>query len=181
MTIHSAKGLEYPVVFITGLEEGLFPLMSSYSSIEEMEEERRLFYVAATRAMQKLYMTYSLTRYRFGTMTYQMRSRFLSEIRSSLYSFQKLTAVKTSFQKTVEVEGTSIRYEYYNDGSSSDDEDIIFQNNGIKKGSIVFHNNFGKGKVLDLTGKGDQKKAQIKFEKVGVKNIILKYANLRLD
>jgi hypothetical protein len=97
-----------------------------------------------------------------------------------LFNFQKLTAVRTSHQKTFEVEGTSIRYEYYNEGSSGDDEDFIFQNNGIKKGSIVYHNNFGKGKVLDLTGKGDQKKAQIKFDKVGVKNIILKYANLQI-
>jgi DNA helicase-2/ATP-dependent DNA helicase PcrA len=179
MTIHSAKGLEYPVVFISGLEEGLFPLMSSYSSLEEMEEERRLFYVAVTRAMKKLYMTYALTRYRFGSMTYQMKSRFLSEVNSSLYFFQKHSGIKTTHHKTVEIEGTSVRYEYYDEGNS-DDEDFIFQNNGIKKGSIVFHNNFGKGKVLELTGKGDQRKAQIKFDKVGVKNIILKYANLTI-
>jgi DNA helicase-2/ATP-dependent DNA helicase PcrA len=177
MTIHSAKGLEYPVVFITGLEEGLFPLMSSYSSMEEMEEERRLFYVAVTRAMQKLYMTYALTRYRFGTMSYQMKSRFLNEINISALHYRKLSGGRTTHKKTVEVEGTSIRYEYYEDAAPEED-DSIFQGNGIKKGSVVFHNNFGRGKVIDVSGKGDQKKAQIRFDKAGVKNIILKYANL---
>ncbi len=178
MTIHSAKGLEYPVVFITGLEEGLFPLMSSYSSLEEMEEERRLFYVAATRAMKKLYMTYALTRYRYGSMSYQMKSRFLNEVNPSAYFHKKLSAGRTGSQKTVEVEGTSIRYEYYDEGSSEAEDDSIFRNNGIKKGTIVQHNNFGKGKVLEISGTGDKKKAQINFDKVGIKNIILKYANL---
>lgn len=180
MTMHSAKGLEYPVVFVTGLEEGLFPLMSSFDTMEEMEEERRLFYVAATRAMKKLYVTYALTRYRFGTNTYQMKSRFLSEIQPSLYHVQKRSGIKQPHQRTVEVEGTSIRYEYYDDAVSSNDDEVIFQNNGINKGTIVFHNNFGKGKVLEVSGKGDSKKAQIKFDKAGVKNIILKYANLRI-
>ena len=178
MTIHSAKGLEYPVVFITGLEEGLFPLMSSYASMEEMEEERRLFYVAVTRAMKKLYMTYALTRYRFGSMSYQMKSRFLNEINTTALHYRKLSGGRTTHKKTVEVEGTSIRYEYYEDGIPEEEDDSIFQSNGLKKGSVVFHNNFGRGKVIDISGKGDQKKAQIKFEKAGLKNIILKYANL---
>jgi hypothetical protein len=97
-----------------------------------------------------------------------------------LYHYQKHTGIKSTPHKTVEVEGTSIRYEYYNDGGADENEDIIFQNNGIKKGSVVYHNNFGRGKVIELSGRGDQKKAQIKFDKVGVKNIILKYANLRI-
>lgn len=180
MTIHSAKGLEYPVVFITGLEEGIFPLMSSTLTLEELEEERRLFYVAITRAMKKLYMTYALQRYRFGSMSYQMKSRFLNEINLSNLKYNKLTSLRPGRNKTVEVKGTSIRYEYYDDDSNGDDEKYIFQDNGIKKGSVVYHNNFGRGRVLELSGRGDSKKAQIDFDKVGVKNIILKYANLRL-
>jgi DNA helicase-2/ATP-dependent DNA helicase PcrA len=179
MTIHSAKGLEYPVVFITGLEEGIFPLMSSTLTLEELEEERRLFYVGVTRAMKKLYMTYALQRYRYGSMSYQMKSRFLNEIDTGKLKYNKLSSLKPGRGRTVEVEGSSIKYEYYDD-ESNDDEKYIFQANGIKKGSVVYHNNFGRGKVLELSGRGDSKKAQIDFDKVGVKNIILKYANLRL-
>jgi DNA helicase-2/ATP-dependent DNA helicase PcrA len=180
MTIHSAKGLEYPVVFITGLEEGIFPLMSSTLTLEELEEERRLFYVAVTRAMQKLYMTYALQRYRFGSMTYQMKSRFLNEIDLGKLKYNKLKSLRPGRSKTVEVEGSSIRYEYYDDDSREDEDEYIFQSNGIKKGSVVYHNNFGRGRVLELSGRGESRKAQIDFGKVGVKNIILKYANLRL-
>ena len=182
MTAHSAKGLEYPVVFITGLEDGIFPLLSSTQSPEEMEEERRLFYVAITRAMKKLYMTYALQRYRFGSAMYQMKSRFLNEIDISKLNYNKSSVVRTSRGRVYQPEGSSIKYEYYDDGGAKDSfiDEIIREGSGIKKGSVVFHNNFGKGKVLELTGRGDTKKAQILFDKVGVKNVILKYANLRL-
>jgi DNA helicase-2/ATP-dependent DNA helicase PcrA len=181
MTIHSAKGLEYPVVFITGLEEGIFPLMNSTMSLEELEEERRLFYVAVTRAMQKLYMTYSLQRYRFGSMSYQMKSRFLNEIDLSKISYNKHSHARQTKHRTVSQEGSSIRYEYYGDDYSDSGEKVIFRENGIKKGAVVYHNNFGRGKVLETSGKGDTRKAQIHFDKVGIKNIILKYANLRIE
>lgn len=179
MTTHSSKGLEYPVVFITGLEDGIFPLMSSTQSHEEMEEERRLFYVAITRAMEKLYMTYALQRYRYGSVSYQLMSRFLKEIDISKLQFNKKSGLKTR-AKTVQHEGSSIRYEYYDDGSDDVLDEMFREENGIKKGSIVFHNNFGKGKVMEVTGRGDTRKAQIHFDKVGIKNIILKYANLRI-
>jgi DNA helicase-2/ATP-dependent DNA helicase PcrA len=181
MTIHSAKGLEYPVVFITGLEEGIFPLMNSTMSLEELEEERRLFYVAVTRAMQKLYMTYSLQRYRFGSMSYQMKSRFLNEIDLSKISYNKHSHARQTRSRTVSQEGSSIKYEYYGDDDSDSNEKVIFMENGIKKGAIVYHNNFGRGRVMETSGKGDTKKAQIHFDKVGIKNIILKYANLRVE
>lgn len=93
MTTHSSKGLEFPVVFITGLEDGIFPLSSSMLEQEEMEEERRLFYVAITRAMQKLYMTYALQRYRFGNVSYQMKSRFINEIDTSKLEYIKSTVM----------------------------------------------------------------------------------------
>ncbi len=176
MTMHSAKGLEYPVVFITGLEEGLFPLSSSTLSLEELEEERRLFYVAITRAMKKVYMTYALQRYRFGSMSYQMKSRFLNEIDLTKLHYNKQMSHRR--KRIVQEEGSSIRYEYY-DNDTDLNEDIFNPNAGLRKGSVVYHNNFGKGKVLELSGKGDNRKAQIKFDKAGVKNIILKYANLR--
>ncbi len=179
MTTHSSKGLEYPVVFITGLEDGIFPLLSSTLSNEEMEEERRLFYVAITRAMKKLYMTYALQRYRFGMMSYQMKSRFLNEIDLSKLVYNKNTPRQTR-NRVVQQQGSSIRYEYYDNNGSEDVLEEIFGESRIKKGTVVMHNNFGKGRVIELTGKGEGKKAQIAFDKVGIKNIILKYANLRI-
>ena len=180
MTTHSSKGLEYPVVFITGLEDGIFPLSSSTLATEEMEEERRLFYVAITRAMKKLYMTYALQRYRFGSVTYQMKSRFLNEIDLSKLSYNKNSSTQHSRNRVVQQQGSSIRYEYYDNDSDDVMDEIFREGSSIKKGSVVVHTNFGKGRVIELTGKGDTKKAQIAFDKVGVKNIILKYANLRL-
>ena len=183
MTVHSAKGLEYPVVFITGLEDGIFPLLSSTQSQEEMEEERRLFYVAITRAMKKLYISYALQRYRFGTMMYQMKSRFLNEIDLGKLHYNKHAAVQhsRSHTRTKQHEGSSIKYEFYDDSNSDGFiDEIIREESGIKKGSTVFHNNFGKGKVVEVTGRGDTKKAQIMFDKVGLKLVILKYANLRI-
>ncbi len=181
MTTHSSKGLEYPVVFITGLEDGIFPLSSSMLEQEEMEEERRLFYVAITRAMQKLYITYALQRYRFGSVSYQMKSRFLNEIDTSKLKYVKSTAMTRHRSRSVQEEGSSIKYEYYKDSGKDDVLSEIFREDvGVKKGSVVFHNNFGRGKVIDVTGRGEAKKAQIHFEKVGIKNIILKYANLTL-
>ena len=179
MTTHSSKGLEFPVVFITGLEDGIFPLSSSIPEPEEMEEERRLFYVAITRAMQKLYMTYALQRYRFGNVSYQMKSRFLNEIDTSKLQYLKSSAITKHKSRAYQEEGSSIKYEYYGDNGKNDVlNDIFREETGLKKGSVVFHNNFGKGKVIDVTGRGDAKKASIHFDKVGVKNIILKYANL---
>lgn len=181
MTTHSSKGLEFPVVFITGLEDGIFPLSSSMMEQEEMEEERRLFYVAITRAMQKLYMTYALQRYRFGNVSYQMKSRFINEIDTSKLDYQKSSVMTRHKSRSNREEGSSIKYEFYNNKSSDDVLNDIFREDlGVKKGSVVFHNNFGKGRVLDVSGRGDAKKASIHFDKVGVKNIILKYANLTI-
>lgn len=181
MTTHSSKGLEFPVVFITGLEDGIFPLSSSMLEQEEMEEERRLFYVAITRAMQKLYMTYALQRYRFGNVSYQMKSRFINEIDTSKLDYQKSSVMTKHKSRAHQEEGSSIKYEFYNNKNSDDVLNDIFREDlGVKKGSVVFHNNFGKGKVIDVSGRGDAKKASIHFDKVGVKNIILKYANLTI-
>jgi DNA helicase II / ATP-dependent DNA helicase PcrA len=172
------------VVFITGLEEGIFPLSSSSLTQEEMEEERRLFYVAITRAMEKLYMTFSLQRYRFGNVSYQMKSRFLNEIDISKLDFQKSHVMtRHKSRSSYQEEGSSIKYEYYNNNGSVKGDalnEMFREETGVKKGSTVFHNNFGKGRVIEVTGRGDAKKASIHFDKVGVKNIILKYANLTI-
>lgn len=190
MTIHAAKGLEYPVVFITGLEEGLFPSMNSISNLEDLEEERRLFYVAVTRAKTKLYLSFANMRYRFGTPQYQMKSKFIKEISENIYNEHikyegvKIPQAKKSSSSTsssfrrdnpaIKFDAAKAGYkkeEYY--AQASDD---AFGD--IKKGVVVSHSTFGKGTVLDVTGKGTDKKAEIYFDDIGLKKIVLKYAKM---
>ncbi|MBX7047096.1 MAG: UvrD-helicase domain-containing protein [Ignavibacteria bacterium] len=187
MTIHAAKGLEYPVVFITGLEEGLFPSMNSISSQEDIEEERRLFYVAVTRAKTKLYLSYANMRYRFGTPSYQMKSKFIKEISDNIYSehikyegmkipqTKKATTSQGYRSQSISVAFNTNKAAYKKEENFSQAEDTF---SDIKKGVIVNHSTFGKGRVLDVTGKGVDKKAEIYFDDIGLKKIVLKYAKM---
>ena len=190
MTIHSAKGLEFPVVFITGLEEGLFPVSGSMTSEEEMEEERRLFYVAITRAKQKLYMLFANQRYRFGIQSYQMKSRFLREISEDILNSNiaieglKFNGSKksTKKKKNFDSKAKAIHYEFYD--RKNHDKEYTESNDkfpDIKKGVNVNHNTFGKGTVISTSGRGLDKRAEIYFEDVGLKKIVLKYAKMRVD
>jgi DNA helicase-2/ATP-dependent DNA helicase PcrA len=189
MTIHSAKGLEYPVVFITGLEEGLFPISTSTLYEDELEEERRLFYVAITRAMNKLYISFANQRYRHGLQSYQMKSRFLKEVLEDfkedhfiydglkIFTSKKKEANKYSRQDSP----VAIRYEYYKEKKKYREEfpeDDKFPD--IKEGVSVDHNTFGKGTVISVSGKGLDKRAEIYFESAGLKKIVLKYAKMRV-
>lgn len=186
MTIHSAKGLEFPVVFVTGLEEGLFPVSSSNGSLEENEEERRLFYVATTRAKEKLYLSYCLIRRRFGDVMAQIKSKFLREIESAALSlgiievYKKNSSSSAVFDKASSNKNrrnvhrvTSIIYD--DDGHSDD----IFAD--IQAGVKVVHDVFGSGTVISTQGKGENKKAVIIFDEVGTKTIVLKYAKMRVS
>ena len=195
MTIHSAKGLEFPVVFITGLEEGLFPVSGATMYEDELEEERRLFYVAITRAKEKLYISYANQRYKFGVQSYQMKSRFLKEISEEIikenfiYEGLKQIQNKKSESDKSTYTGPSIKYDYYqnnkpnvkkNNTKSDNDIDDAFSDKfpDIQKGVSVMHNTFGKGTVLSITGKGLDKRAEIYFDDIGLKKIILKYAKM---
>ncbi len=190
MTIHSAKGLEFPVVFITGLEEGLFPVSGATMYEDELEEERRLFYVAITRAKSKLYLSYANQRYKFGMQSYQMKSRFLKEIPDGImnehfiYEGLKLFGNKKNKQDKNTLFGPSIKYEYYSKENHSEkehEESLTDKFPDIQKGVTVFHNTFGKGTVLSTTGKGLDKKAEIYFDEIGLKKIILKYAKMSIE
>lgn len=186
MTIHAAKGLEFPVVFIVGMEEGIFPVSSSMNSLEELEEERRLFYVAITRAMQKLYISFANQRFRFGTRTYQVKSRFLKEAEDeynklNLVEYERIKQAKSKggFAGRAQKAPQKIRIDFsakQDDGYEEHDEfsDIV-------KGKGVYHETFGSGVVLGVQGKGKDKKADILFEDCGLKKIILKYAKLRVN
>lgn len=192
MTLHSAKGLEFPVVFITGMEEGLFPLYQMSLDANELEEERRLCYVGMTRAMKQLYLTFTRVRYRFGDVTYPVQSRFLSEIHESLLeketprkplyaseSISTLSAARQRYQHAIKTK-KKIR----SDGFSPD-EDIDYENHTqeeipLQVGVYVEHEVFGKGKVTQLSGKGDSAKAVVHFNTVGPKNLMIKFARLKV-
>jgi DNA helicase II / ATP-dependent DNA helicase PcrA len=184
MTIHSAKGLEFPVVFISGLEEGLFPGNNSMNSLEELEEERRLFYVAVTRAEIKLYITYAEQRFRFGTKMFQVKSKFLREIedecgKKNLFKYDSHKIYKHSNVSGLKSKSRSIKINFGKVQKEESSHDDTFSD--IVKGRKIFHETFGSGIVLAIHGKAMDKKADILFDDVGLKRIILKFAKLRVN
>ena len=207
MTIHLAKGLEFPYVYIVGLEENLFPSGMSMNTRSELEEERRLFYVALTRAEHQAYLSYAQTRYRWGKLTDAEPSRFLEEIDESFLEY--LTPKKTEpsvnrfvdaslfdtpsktirFQKPIQRkkmefkaknEETFIPPKKLKKISNTTPENSNLFDNNITVGAFVEHNRFGKGEVLSLEGNGPNKKAEIKFGTVGKKKLLLQFAKLKL-
>ena len=163
MTIHSAKGLEFPVVMVAGLEEGLFPLGPQSFEVEELEEERRLFYVAVTRAKKKVYLSHAMTRRRFGGAPIPTtQSRFISELPEE---FIQVDGEKQLYTKSFTPHSSSLQ--------KSPTSSAKFH-----KGDHVAHKLFGNGKILDVEGEGDSAKLTIIFSGNVRKKLIAKYANL---
>jgi len=188
MTLHSAKGLEFPVVFITGLEEGLFPFYNSSIDKKELEEERRLYYVGITRAEQKLYLSYARSRYRFGDLTYPSPSRFIEEIgeeyldtavhrkvQVSEFGSYSDDAIIQKLKKPKREESSS----YFTDATPDYENESDIPKN-LRAGNIVIHEAFGKGKVLSISGSGESTKAVVEFQSIGRKNLMVKYARLKV-
>ena len=173
LTVHSAKGLEFPIVFISGLEEEIFPLANRFSEDSTVEEERRLFYVAVTRAEQKIFLSHARSRYRFGEVAYQSRSRFIDEIAPSTIQEINGGIGRKANRKTKK----ELFYEYFN---SVDYEDFDQENKVVRIGSRVMHEKFGLGKVIDVTGAGDMVKATVSFEGNNVRQLMLKFARLKI-
>jgi DNA helicase-2/ATP-dependent DNA helicase PcrA len=168
MTVHNAKGLEFPVVFIVGLEEGLFPHQRSMNTDDEIEEERRLCYVGITRAKEKLYLTYAFSRTRFGDVKYQAPSRFLSEIPKELiYVERKGTGVEIGSRFKDDLLFRS-EFDKYSDRHLSPAD--------LAPGDMVFHASFGKGVVIEVGGAG---RIVVNFDQVGEKTLLLDYAPLK--
>ncbi len=178
MTIHSAKGLEFPVVFITGLEEGLFPLTRSFESTDELEEERRLFYVAATRAREKLQLTWAGRRLRFGEYFQNLPSRFIDEIAPHLVERRNLRAGYPS--RSGSRRSSSDRPSRRSRDSMPAYEDFTQEVQQLYVGSEVKHGQFGLGKVTSVQGVGESMKVTVRFSDVGVKKLLVKYANLEV-
>lgn len=191
MTIHSAKGLEFDYVFLTGLEENLFPSSMSLGSRAELEEERRLFYVAITRAKKTLTISHSLTRYRFGTLQYCEQSRFLNEIPVKYINYTEKasmgrglfsTSGKTSmFQEKTTTQMMQIRKKENAQIAVERKLQIIGKEATMEQlvpKIRVFHEKFGYGTVTQVDGNGQDKKAVVHFETVGTKTLLLKFAKL---
>lgn len=171
MTIHSSKGLEFPVIFITGCEEDIFPLNPKFDSDSRLDEERRLFYVALTRAEKKVFISYARSRYRFGEVAYQSRSRFIEELDPETYEEQNGRVGRKSGRR---------KKAYYDEFYQESYEDFDQESRSLRVGSRVTHEIFGTGKILQLSGQGDMQKASISFEGHGTKNLLVKFANLKL-
>ncbi|MET3182447.1 UvrD-helicase domain-containing protein [Variovorax sp. NFACC27] len=196
MTVHAAKGLEFDCVFITGMEEGLFPHENSMSDFESLEEERRLMYVAITRARKRLYLSHSQTRMLHGQTRYNVKSRFFDELPESALKW--LTPRNQGFAPSAfgygggygSTRGGSGGYGGGYGGSSggSRDKDTFASppvppqktapSHGLRSGMQVFHNKFGEGTVTALEGSGDDARAQVKFARHGVKWLALSVAKL---
>ncbi|MBI3766357.1 MAG: UvrD-helicase domain-containing protein, partial [Ignavibacteriales bacterium] len=190
LTLHSAKGLEFPIVFIAGLEEGLLPLYSTVVERKELEEERRLYYVGMTRAMKKLYLSYAKVRFRFGEMSYQSPSRFLDEMEGDLVetvvsSRRHVSRDMRSFslgdrnRDRKDRKKTDAESHYFSD-TMPDYENASDVSNQFRAGNIVEHEVFGRGKVLHVSGSGEFLKAVVDFPAAGKKNLMLKYARLKV-
>jgi DNA helicase II / ATP-dependent DNA helicase PcrA len=173
MTLHTSKGLEYPAVFIAGMEEGLFPHFRSREDGNEVEEERRLCYVGMTRARQLLYLTNTLTRELYGQRSESRPSRFLSEIDPALIT--RIAPEKPGSPLRPPNQGSYIDYStsQIDDGAETTDLD------GFAVGTRVMHQTFGFGVVRRREGRGAAAKAWVQFERGGMKLLVLKFANLR--
>jgi DNA helicase-2/ATP-dependent DNA helicase PcrA len=174
MTIHAAKGLEFDTVFLVGLEEGLFPLQRAATETDELEEERRLFYVGATRARKKIYLSSASTRFRFGEVE-SIPSRFIREIPPELVDCldyrraRRLEPVQTRmpFASSQKVATQGVHYEY--------EEHAVY-----RAGRIVEHPTFGRGRIVTVDGIGESLRLEILFTGIGTKKIMAKFAKLRV-
>lgn len=208
MTIHLAKGLEFPYVYIVGMEEDLFPSAMSMNTRSELEEERRLFYVALTRAEKQAYLTYTQNRYRWGKLIDAEPSRFLEEIEEQYV--ENLTPINDGYRykSTIDVnifgdvDKSKLRQIKPQNGTppaagapnanqlrklrklkpelSSPSKNTNVIDPDLAEGALVNHTRFGKGQVLKIEGIGNDKKAEIKFERGDIKKLLLRFAKLEV-
>jgi DNA helicase-2/ATP-dependent DNA helicase PcrA len=206
MTLHSAKGLEYPIVFLAGLEEGVFPHIRSLGEPVELEEERRLCYVGITRAMERLYLTHTWSRSLFGSTQYNPPSRFLGEIPEAL---QRRVGEQTGGGRRRSSDGGADPEGRRWGGSSDHRERVVAaalrdagryreaeeagrrasggaavpgargaEHAGLRIGDDVSHEKFGEGVIIDMRGEGDKAEARVRFRGVGEKTLLLAWAPL---
>lgn len=174
MTLHAAKGLEFPVVFIAGLEMGLLPLQRNSANINELEEERRLLYVGMTRAQEKLYLSYAQSRRRNNQYIQTMPSLFMDEIPQELLNFSSEGLLQPASQIVRKRRRKSKLNSYFDHDNDDQSIDDLF-----KIGQKVYHATFGKGEIRNLEGQGDKMKITVDFTDEGItKKLMKEYANL---
>ncbi|KAA3622878.1 MAG: ATP-dependent DNA helicase [Flavobacterium sp.] len=205
MTVHLAKGLEFPYVYIVGMEEDLFPSAMSMNTRSELEEERRLFYVALTRAEKQAYLTYTQSRYRWGKLIDAEPSRFIEEIEDQFLDY--LTPITENRYKPLidtdifgEVDKSKLRMRKPSSGvppkgpteaqlrklrrlkpvSSDTNKNFDPEKANLSEGTMVEHVRFGQGKILKIEGVGADTKAEILFENGGLKKLLLRFAKLKV-
>lgn len=172
MTVHSAKGLEFPIVFLAGLEEGLFPGMKSMETDEDIQEERRLCYVAITRAKKKLYITKAQSRTTYGKTTVAQPSRFFRELPQD--KLLDVTGIGEKAVNTIRKTGWDVSIKPRNTSFTPDTEQVDFF-----KGDIVEHRKFGRGKVISAKQFGSDSILVIEFESIGEKQLMAAFAKLK--
>jgi DNA helicase-2/ATP-dependent DNA helicase PcrA len=179
MSIHAAKGLEFPSVYVVGMEEELFPNFMALQSRADLEEERRLFYVAVTRAKERLALSWAKVRYKYGSLQYNEPSRFLEEIDTKFLSFPTRKRPEPAMRPGIPTRMPSLKpVGQVSQGSASgfDGDDL----SSLKAEMEVMHPKFGRGKVLSVDLVGSERKAVVQFEQTGQKVLLLKYAKLKI-
>ncbi|MGA1435197.1 MAG: 3'-5' exonuclease, partial [Candidatus Kapaibacteriota bacterium] len=186
MTMHAAKGLEFKVVFIAGMEQGLFPMGRAEQDPDEQEEERRLLYVGITRAEQRLYLTYAQRRYRFGELTYSAPSVFLNEIAPHTLEYVNAPISTQRYGDSARVHTPKTKAPkpspFFGDLSGIDDSfsQIEPEQSELSPGMKVYHEKFGVGTVQLLSGEGEKRQATVMFQDIGRKQLLLKFAKLQI-
>ncbi len=174
MTLHTAKGLEFPVVFLTGLEDGVFPHMRSLADNAELEEERRLAYVGITRARTRLYVTRAMTRSAWGAPSYNPASRFLDELPEALVDWRRVASSPT--QWTPNSPSVTAQSSFRSSNVAARSKRAIREVVSLSPGDRVSHDSFGLGTVVAVDGQGDKAQASVDFGSQGVKRLLLRYA-----
>ena len=187
MTVHASKGLEFPVVFIVGLEENLFPMGAREGEEANIEEERRLFYVAITRAQKHLFFSHSKMRYKFGEEQRQARSRFLDEVDPGIVRTESGATIRQKNREKDDHQPESQRIEYdwkkpLQSKKSSDNSDYQYEydDDPFQAGTQVMHPTFGPGKIISRSGSGTDSRVVVFFKSRGQKTLMLRAAKLQV-
>jgi DNA helicase II / ATP-dependent DNA helicase PcrA len=185
MTLHNAKGLEFPLVYIAGMEEGLFPLGRAYDEPAALEEERRLFYVGITRAEDKLSLTWARQRRRAGDFNHNTRSSFVDAIPETLIEKRRSDRLKVLTQSTPHRDRRDEYAAYRNERTyEPEPEPDVGLNQDLPRfvpGERVVHPTFGSGAVVEVSGFGRDLKVTVDFDDIGTKKLLARYASLEKD